>query len=76
MSFFFMKKTSVPQGDTLCLINPLARRSCNWIFNYISSGTAIWYRFVDTSAAPGTNSMEKSISSLCGNLGIFFGNIS
>ncbi|XXG55677.1 hypothetical protein AAC387_Pa03g3288 [Persea americana] len=64
------------QGDTLGLINPLSNKSCNWVFNSLSSAGAILDGALEITTVPSTNSIEKSISLTGGKSGISSGKTS
>ncbi|KAJ0439109.1 hypothetical protein HanHA300_Chr16g0621591 [Helianthus annuus] len=67
-SFFFTNNTGAPHGETLGLMNPRSRSSCNCSFNSFNSNGAIRYGALEIGSAPGTRSIVNSTSRSGGNL--------
>jgi len=75
-SFFFTNNTGAPQGETLCLINPLSEYSCNCFFSSASSMGAIRYGALKIGVVSGMTSIENSRTRSGGNSGRSSGNTS
>ena len=72
-SFFFIKSTSAPQGDTLGHMYPFLNNSSSCICNSFNLGVLILYGSLEIGVAIGTKSIEKSIYFHGGYL-VFFSN--
>ena len=70
-SFFFMKSTGAPQGDTLGWLYLFFNNSYNWIYNSFNLGVPILYGALEIGEAPNTKTIEKSISLFGGNPSTF-----
>ncbi|GJS06936.1 hypothetical protein Tco_0363732, partial [Tanacetum coccineum] len=75
-SFFLTNKTMTPQGDELCLMNPLSEISCNCSDNSFISDGANRYGARATGTAPRIKSIWNSTGQARGRPGKSSGNIS
>lgn len=66
-SFFLMNKTGAPHGDTLGLINPVSKSSCNYVLSSTKSLGVIQKGAMDNEVVSGNKSMPKSTSLSRGN---------